>query len=313
MGGIDVLREVKALDIHIPSVVITGSARSNRPWRRCGSARTTTSRSRFNLDELMITVDRIFDLVKLQREKHGPQEADQGEVQLQEADRETPGRSRSSTVHREDRRHRQHRPHLRRKPERVRSSSPRPIHFNSSRVSGPFVRAQLRSDSPGPDRVRAVRHEKGAFTGAVNSRCRPLRARHGGTIFLDEIGELPFSLQGQASPVIQGEEFERVGGTRTIQSTSGFSHATNRRSRKKPWPSTRSGKTFLYRLNVIPIHIPPLREREDDVLLLVNHFLGEFCRRKRKPSVKVSREACDLLRRYHGRATCAKSRTRSSG
>ncbi|HEX7519878.1 MAG TPA: sigma 54-interacting transcriptional regulator, partial [Candidatus Deferrimicrobium sp.] len=120
----------------------------------------------------------------------------------------------------------------------------------------------------------------------------------GGTIFLDEIGELPFPLQVKLLRVVQEREFERVGGTRTIKVDVRILAATNHNLEKAVAEHT-FREDLYYRLNVIPVHIPPLRERDDDVLLLASHFIGEFCRKKRKPPVKVSREASDFLRDYH--------------
>ena len=111
-------------------------------------------------------------------------------------------------------------------------------------------------------------------------------------------GNCPSPLQVKLLRVIQEREFERVGGTRTIKVDVRILAATNRDLEKAVAEHTFREDLF-YRLNVIPVHIPPLRERDDDVLLLVNHFIGEFCRKKRKPLVKVSREASDLLRNYH--------------
>ncbi|MHB1012235.1 MAG: sigma-54 interaction domain-containing protein, partial [Desulfobacteria bacterium] len=171
------------------------------------------------------------------------------------------------------------------------------IHFNSSRMGEPFVPLNCGAIPRDLIESELFGHEKGAFTGAINSRVGRFELANGGTIFLDEIGELPFPLQVKLLRVIQEREFERVGGTRTIKVDVRILAATNRDLEKAVAEHTFREDLF-YRLNVIPVHIPPLRERDDDVLLLVSHFIEEFCRRKRKPLVKVSREAGDILRNY---------------
>ncbi|HEX7523860.1 MAG TPA: sigma-54 dependent transcriptional regulator [Candidatus Deferrimicrobium sp.] len=297
MGGIDVLREVKVLDIHIHSIVITGfgTIQSAVEAVRLGAYDYITKP--FNLDELMITVNRVFDLMKLQKENTVLKK----QIKEKYNFKKLIGNSRRMQV-------------LHRFIEKISDTDStvlitgesgtgkelvaKTIHFNSSRVSEPFVPLNCGAIPRDLIESELFGHEKGAFTGAINSRVGRFELANGGTIFLDEIGELPFPLQVKLLRVVQEREFERVGGTRTIKVDVRILAATNRDLEKAVAEHTFREDLF-YRLNVIPVDIPPLREREDDVLLLVNHFIGEFCRRKRRPLCKVSREASDLLCNYH--------------
>jgi transcriptional regulator with PAS, ATPase and Fis domain len=140
-------------------------------------------------------------------------------------------------------------------------------------------------------------HERGAFTGASNTRIGRFELAHGGTIFLDEIGEMSRALQVKLLRVLQQRCFERVGGTKTVQVDVRVIAATNRDLEQ----AVRDGlfrEDLYYRLNVIPIVVPPLRERTDDIPLLVTHFLSVFNEQKRKNVQGVSSEAMRVLAAY---------------
>ncbi|MFA6149046.1 MAG: sigma-54 dependent transcriptional regulator [bacterium] len=296
MGGIDVLREVKAQGIIIPSIVITGfgSIQSAVEAVRLGAYDYITKP--FNLDELMITVNRVFDLMKLQKENTVLKKQIKGKYNF----KKMIGNSRRMQD-------------LHRLIEKISDTDStvlisgesgtgkelvaKTIHFNSSRMGEPFVPLNCGAIPRDLIESELFGHEKGAFTGAINARVGRFELAHGGTILLDEVGELPFPLQVKLLRVIQEREFERVGGTRTIKVDVRIIAATNRDLEKAVADHT-FREDLYYRLNVIPVNIPPLRERDDDVLLLVSHFIGEFCRKKKKPLVTVSREASDLLRGY---------------
>ena len=296
LGGIDVLREVKALDIHIPSIVITGfgSIQSAVEAVRLGAYDYITKP--FNLDELKITVNRVLDHVKLQRENTVLKK----QIKEKYNFKKLIGNSRRMQA-------------LHVFIEKISDTDStvlitgesgtgkelvaKTIHFNSSRAGEPFVPLNCGAIPRDLIESELFGHEKGAFTGAINSRVGRFELANGGTIFLDEIGELPYALQVKLLRVIQEREFERVGGTRTIKVDVRILAATNR-DLEKAVAERMFREDLFYRLNVIPVHTPPLRERDDDVLLLVNHFIAEFCRKKKKPLVKVSREASELLLNY---------------
>jgi transcriptional regulator with GAF, ATPase, and Fis domain len=140
-------------------------------------------------------------------------------------------------------------------------------------------------------------HEKGAFTGATQRRLGRFELAGGGTIFLDEVGELPAETQIALLRVLQEHEFERVGGTRSIHSDVRVIAATNR-----DLEAAIAGGGFrsdlFYRLNVFPIEIPPLRDRREDIPLLVEYFIDRFARKARKSIRRVNKKTWDLLRSY---------------
>jgi len=121
-------------------------------------------------------------------------------------------------------------------------------------------------------------YEKGAFTGAVHRKPGRFELAHQGTLFLDEVGDLPKDMQVKLLRVVQDQEFERVGGLRTIRVDVRLIAATNRNLSQ----DVKEGKfreDLFYRLNVVPVHLPPLRERKDDIAPLVDHFIGKFNRK----------------------------------
>lgn len=140
-------------------------------------------------------------------------------------------------------------------------------------------------------------HERGAFTDAKKTKRGLLEIASEGTVFLNEIGELPVGLQAKVLTTLEGRNFRRVGGTRDINANVRIIAATNADLRERV-----AAKTFredlFYRLNVVTIHLPPLRERGDDILLLSDYFVAKLCRKYRKPLAVLSEEARDALVRY---------------
>jgi len=171
------------------------------------------------------------------------------------------------------------------------------IHYNSSRSQGPFVPLNCAAIPKDLLESELFGHEKGAFTGALNTRIGRFELANNGTLFLDEIGELDPSLQVKLLRVLQEREFERVGGTRTIKVDVRILAATNRDLEK----AVREGKfreDLFYRLNVIPIHLPPLRKRVEDIPLLIDQFVHEFSKKRKREPLKFSPDAMDCLMRY---------------
>jgi transcriptional regulator with GAF, ATPase, and Fis domain len=140
-------------------------------------------------------------------------------------------------------------------------------------------------------------HEKGAFTGAVQRHLGRFELAEGGTIFLDEIGELPAETQIALLRVLQEHEFERVGGTRSIHADVRVIAATNRDLQSAIAAGTFRSDLF-YRLNVFPIEIPPLRERKEDIPLLVEYFIDRYARKAGKSIRRVNKKSLDLLQSY---------------
>lgn len=172
------------------------------------------------------------------------------------------------------------------------------IHYNSPRASKPFVKVNCTAL---PDTLlenELFGHEKGAFTGATDRKLGRFERAHGGTIFLDEIGDFPPSLQVKLLRVIQFKEFERVGGYETIQANVRIIVATNKNLEEL----IKQGvfrEDLYYRINVFPIYLPPLRERKDDIMLLADYFLEKYAAENNKDISRISTPAIDMLTRYH--------------
>lgn len=173
----------------------------------------------------------------------------------------------------------------------------RAIHFESDRASGPFVAINCAAIPETLLEAELFGYKKGAFTGALVSKPGKFEVANGGTIFLDEIGDLPLTLQAKLLRVIQEKTFERIGDTKPIKVDIRIIAATN----KKLEDMVRNG-TFrddlYFRINVIPIYIPPLRERREDIPFLVHHFLEKFNREYGK-NVKISSEVLEKFMEYN--------------
>ena len=141
-------------------------------------------------------------------------------------------------------------------------------------------------------------HEKGAFTGAFNRKPGKFELAHDGTLFLDEIGELALALQAKLLRALQERVFERVGGTEQIPTNARVIAATNRELAAEV-RQQRFREDLMYRLNVISIHLPPLRERRVDIPLLARALLGKICRRMHRPVAQISDAALARLEGYH--------------
>ncbi len=172
------------------------------------------------------------------------------------------------------------------------------IHYNSPRSPKPFVKINCGSIPENLIESELFGYEKGAFTGATDRKKGKFELADSGTIFLDEIGELPLNLQVRLLRVLQEKEFERVGGIKTIKVNVRIIAATNR-SLEDAIKANRFREDLYYRLNVFPIYIPPLRERKTDVLLLADHFLAKYSKENKKPISRISTPAIDLLYSYH--------------
>jgi Nif-specific regulatory protein len=173
----------------------------------------------------------------------------------------------------------------------------RAIHRNSRRASLPFVAVSCAALVETLLESELFGHEKGAFTGAIALKKGKIEIAQGGTLFLDEIGELAPPLQAKLLRVLQQREFERVGGTRPIQADVRIITATNRNLEE-----AMKGGTFrqdlYFRLNVVSVTMPPLRERREDIPLLAAYFVRKYARESSRPIAGISREAHALLRHY---------------
>jgi Nif-specific regulatory protein len=170
------------------------------------------------------------------------------------------------------------------------------IHFMSARAKGPFIKFNCASIPEGLLESELFGHEKGAFTGAMSARKGRFELADGGTIFLDEIGDLPQTLQPKILRVLQEKEFERVGGEKTIKVDVRLIAATGRNLEELTAAGT-FREDLYYRLNVVPIFLPPLRERQGDIAALVEHFLKQYNEENGR-NVVVSPEALEIFLHY---------------
>jgi DNA-binding NtrC family response regulator len=170
----------------------------------------------------------------------------------------------------------------------------RAIHFNSHRKNKPFVVANCSAYSQNLLESELFGHEKGAFTGAIRRKIGRFELAHGGTIFLDEIGEVSPPTQILLLRVLQDHRFERVGGEETLEVDVRVIAATNKNLMEEMKKGT-FREDLYYRLNVIPIFVPPLRERKDDILLLASHFLQKFSQEKVKGVTSFSPEVMEIF------------------
>jgi DNA-binding NtrC family response regulator len=174
----------------------------------------------------------------------------------------------------------------------------RAIHQNSRRASGPFIKINSTAIPDTLFESELFGFERGAFTGALASKPGKFELADKGTLFLDEIGDVPATIQVKLLRVLQEREFERLGGTKTLKVDIRMIAATNRDLRAALEEGT-FREDLYYRLNVVPIDIPPLREHKEDIPDLVNHFLARFAAESEKEIEGITPAALDALMGYH--------------
>jgi len=173
----------------------------------------------------------------------------------------------------------------------------RSVHMNSARAKRPFVSVNCAALTDTLLETELFGHERGAFTGAVAQKKGKLEVADTGTVFLDEVGELPPALQSKLLRSLQEREFERVGGTRPVRVDIRLIAATNR-DLATDVAAGRFRRDLYHRLNVVQIAVPPLRDRPDDIPLLANHFLRRFARKAPRPVRGISPPAMTYLSKY---------------
>ena len=172
------------------------------------------------------------------------------------------------------------------------------IHYISSRKGSPFIAVNVPALTETLLESELFGHEKGAFTGADKMRKGRFEIAHGGTIFLDEVGDIPQSIQVKLLRVLQEHQFERVGGTDKIDVDVRIIAATNKDLDEKIKEGTFREDLF-YRLNVVSIKIPPLRERKEDILPMIESFIQKYCKENKKELLEISKDSVDVLMKYN--------------
>jgi DNA-binding NtrC family response regulator len=296
MSGLDVLREVASEEINVPSIVITAHATVQTAVEAMKLGAFDYITKPFNLEEFYISVKRALDVSKLKKEnvrlkqelrkKFGYNKIIGNSAQIQnvikfiekivDTDSTVLITGESGTG---------------------KELVAKTIHYNSPRSKKPFVPLNCAAIPKDILESELFGHEKGAFTGAVSTRIGRFELANNGTLFLDEIGELAPSLQVKLLRVLQEKEFERVGGIRTIKVDVRIIAATNKDLEKAVNEGT-FREDLYYRLNVIPLHLPPLRKMRGDIPLLIKHFNIEISKRKKKEPPKISEETMDCLVNY---------------
>ena len=173
----------------------------------------------------------------------------------------------------------------------------RAIHYNSDRKNQPLVPVNCGAIPEELLESELFGHEKGSFTGAIRTKIGRFELAQGGTIFLDEIGDMSPALQVKLLRIIQEREFERIGGIKTIGVDVRIIAATNQ-NLEKAVAEKKFREDLFYRINVIPINLPPLRERDADIEILANHFLKRFSQVNKKNIARISAEAINCIMRY---------------
>jgi two-component system response regulator AtoC len=172
------------------------------------------------------------------------------------------------------------------------------VHYNSLRKNQPFIKVNCAAVPDTLIESEFFGHEKGAFTGAANKRLGRFELANGGTLLLDEVTEIPLALQPKLLRVIQEMEFERVGGTKPIQVDVRLI-ATSNRNMKEALTNKVLREDLYYRLNVVPVVLPPLRERQEDIIPLAEHLMEKMCRENHLEHKTLSEKAQKKLMGYH--------------
>lgn len=296
MNGIDIIKNVKNIDSDIQCIVITGYATVTTAVEAMKAGAFDYLMKPFNSAEVLILIKRALEFQNLQVENQQLKRNIEGRYRFDNLIGNSEGIEKVCSLI-----------------EKVSDTDStililgesgtgkelvaRTIHYNSPRRHKPLIPINCGAIPETLLESELFGHEKGAFTGASSMRIGRFELADEGTIFLDEIGEMSPTLQVKLLRILQHREFERVGGTKTIKIDVRIITATNIDIEK----AVRLGKfreDLYYRLNVIPIVIPPLRERAEDIPLLLEHFLDHFNKSKKKQLKGFSNEAMNLLINY---------------
>jgi len=296
MGGIELLRELNNLKIETPSIVITAYASVDTAIEAMKLGAIDYITKPFNIEELVVVIEKAVSINQLKTQNihyrrqlqkahsftniigNSPkmQEIFSLITKVADSDATILITGESGTG---------------------KELIAKTIHYNSYRSQHPFVPINCGAIPKELLESEFFGYEKGAFTGAVSTKKGRVELADRGTLFLDEIGELLLPLQVKLLRFIQEKEFERVGGGKTLKVDVRIIAATNR-DLEKDVVEGKFREDLYYRLNVIPIHIPPLRERREDIPLLIEHFIKKFCNKRKRPVLQISKDVMKFLVNY---------------
>lgn len=295
MDGIEVVRNVKTINPDAACIILTGYATVETAVEAMRVGAFTYLKKPFGKDELLVTIEKAYEVhslkaenTKLKKEiKKNCTEAILGTSSAIEKVRDVIGKiaDTDSTVL------------ILGESGTGKELVARALHYGSTRSNKAFVPINCAAIPEDLLESELFGYDKGAFTGAIATKIGRFEAAHDGTVFLDEIGDMSPGLQVKILRVLQEKEFERVGGRSTIKVDVRVVAATNI-DLEKAVDEKKFRNDLYYRLNVIPVTLPPLRERKEDVPLLLNHFIEKINKRKKKQIKGVSQEAMRLLEAY---------------
>ncbi|MCM8841473.1 acetoacetate metabolism transcriptional regulator AtoC [Citrobacter cronae] len=293
MDGIDALKVMRAQQPRIPVILMTAYAEVETAVEALRSGAFDYVIKPFDLDELSMVIQRALQLQEMKQEIRNLHKAlstswqwghiltnsprmmdickDTAKIALSQANVLISGESGTG-----------------------KELIARAIHYNSKRANGPFIKVNCAALPESLLESELFGHEKGAFTGAQTLRQGLFERAHQGTLLLDEIGEMPLVLQAKLLRILQEREFERIGGHQTIRVDIRIVAATNRCLQTMVKEGTFREDLF-YRLNVIHLTLPPLRERREDIVLLANHFLQKFSAENQRDIIEIDPTAMSML------------------
>lgn len=298
MTGLDVLRQVRANDQDVVVIMITAYSNIEDAVEAIKLGAYDYVAKPFQMDELLMTVDKALETTKLRREVRELRRHLEHNYGFDRIIGRHPSmlklfdlvnsvaRSSTSTVF------------LRGETGTGKDLVAGVIHYNSDRAPRPFMNITCTALSETLLESELFGHEKGAFTDARTQKKGLLELADGGSVFLDEVGDMPPVLQAKLLHFLENRRFRRVGGTQEISVDVRVIAATNREI-EKAIEQGQFRQDLMYRLNVLPIFLPPLRERGDDVILLARHFANQYAKEFKKPIAAIDDGAYAKLNRYN--------------
>ena len=293
MNGIDALKAMRAQQPRIPVILMTAYAEVRTAVEALRSGAFDYVIKPFDLDELNLVIQRALQLQEMKQELQNLHQALSSSWQWGHILTNSP---RMKTICADTAKIAASQSNVLISGESGTGKEliARAIHYNSRRVNGPFIKINCAALPESLLESELFGHEKGAFTGASTLRQGIFERAHQGTLLLDEIGEMPLILQAKLLRILQEREFERIGGHQTIQVDIRIVAATNRDLHAMVKEGTFREDLF-YRLNVIHLTLPPLRERKEDISLLANHFLQKFSSENNRDIIEIDPAAMSLL------------------